>query len=154
MTRSYERTMNSGIKLATNQVEFNLLNRKIEKTGVLKKAHELGIKIIAYSPLAQGMLTGKYNANHGPSGSRRWKYSSQFLTRSKPLVDSLIKIGESRGGKTPGQVALNWVIQKGALPIPGAKTVKQAQENIGALNWKLTGQEVELLDDLSDRIWA
>jgi len=154
MTRAYERTMNQGVKLATNQVEYNLLNRKIEKSGVLKKAQELGIKIIAYSPLAQGMLTGKYNSNHGPTGSRRWKYNSQFLAKAKPLLDSLAKIGESRGGKTPSQVALNWVIQKGALPIPGAKTVKQAQENVGAINWKLTEKEVELLDDLSNRVMS
>jgi len=154
MTRAYERTMNQGVKLATNQVEYNLLNRKIEKSGVLKKAQELGIKIIAYSPLAQGMLTGKYNVDHVPTGSRRWKYSQQFLARTKPLIDSLIKIGESQGGKTPSQVALNWVIQKGALPIPGAKTVKQAQENVGAIHWKLTEQEVELLDDMSKRVLA
>ena len=152
MTRAYERMMKQGVKLTSNQVEYNLLNRKIEKSGVLKKAQELGVKIIAYSPLAQGMLTGKYNVNHVPSGSRRWRYSQQFLAKAKPLIDSLIKIGETRGGKTPSQVALNWIIQKGALPIPGAKTVKQAQENVGAINWKLTEQEVELLDDMSHRI--
>ena len=152
MMRAHERMMNQGVKLATNQVEYNLLNRKIEKSGVLKRAGELGIKIIAYSPLAQGMLTGKYNVDHVPTGTRRWKYSQQFLAKAKPLIDSLEKIGASRGGKTPSQVALNWIIQKGALPIPGAKTVKQAQENVGAINWKLTTQEIELLDDMSNRV--
>jgi pyridoxine 4-dehydrogenase len=61
-------------------------------------------------------------------------------------------IGQDRGGKTNSQVALNWAICKGTLPIPGAKNVEQAQENAGALGWKLTEEEVAQLDETSDQI--
>jgi len=62
------------------------------------------------------------------------------------LVNQLREIGAGHGGKTPAQVALNWVICKGAVPIPGAKTARQAEENAGATGWRLTPEEVEVLD--------
>jgi pyridoxine 4-dehydrogenase len=61
-------------------------------------------------------------------------------------------IGQDHGGKSNSQVALNWTICKGTLPIPGAKTMKQAQDNAGALGWKLTDEEVSKLDEMSDQI--
>jgi diketogulonate reductase-like aldo/keto reductase len=65
------------------------------------------------------------------------------------LIGLLREIGQAHGGKTPAQVALNWVIGKGAVPIPGAKTLKQAEENIGALGWNLTEEEMAALDEAS-----
>jgi diketogulonate reductase-like aldo/keto reductase len=64
----------------------------------------------------------------------------------------MTEIGQDHGGKSNAQVALNWVICKGALPIPGAKGAEQAQENAGALGWRLTDEEVAKLDETSDRI--
>jgi diketogulonate reductase-like aldo/keto reductase len=64
----------------------------------------------------------------------------------------MTEIGQDHGGKSNVQVALNWVICKGALPIPGAKKAQQAQENAGALGWKLTDEEVSRLDQTSDTI--
>ena len=62
-------------------------------------------------------------------------------------------IGSDHAGKTPAQVAINWVMCKGALPIPGAKTLRQAEQNAGALNWRLTEDEaVQQLDEMSDRV--
>jgi diketogulonate reductase-like aldo/keto reductase len=59
------------------------------------------------------------------------------------------KVGISHGNKTPAQVALNWCVAKGSLPIPGAKNAHQARENAGALGWNLSEDEVFQLDELS-----
>ena len=64
----------------------------------------------------------------------------------------LKKMGQDHDGKTASQVALNWVICKGALPIPGAKNAKQAAENAGAVGWKLSDEEVNELNEMSDRV--
>lgn len=152
MQRACDALSHTGIKLASNQVEYNLLNRKVEKNGLLKHCQETGIKLIAYSPLAQGVLTGKYNPENLPTGIRRGRFSRKYLEQIQPLIRLLKQIGLARGGKTPAQVALNWVIKKGALPIPGAKTIQQFEENFGANGWSLTEEEVSLLDQASDRI--
>jgi aryl-alcohol dehydrogenase-like predicted oxidoreductase len=133
-----------GIPLASNQLQYNLLNRKVEYNGLLDACHELGITLIAYSPIAKGALTGKYTPTHPAPGIRRGRYNSAFLTRLQPLFGLVKEIGQAHGGKTPSQV-----VCKGALPIPGAKNVRQAQENCGALGWRLTDQEVAALDKIS-----
>jgi diketogulonate reductase-like aldo/keto reductase len=67
----------------------------------------------------------------------------------KPLLEELLEIGNQHDGKTPGQVSLNWLISKGALPIPGAKNMDQAKQNAGAIGWELTNDEVNKLDTIS-----
>lgn len=140
------------ILLASNQVEYHLLNRKIEKNGLLNACHEMGVSLIAYSPLGQGLLTGKYTPDNPLKGVRGRRYSSAFIARIQPLIRLMTDIGQEHGGKTPAQVALNWVIQKGAIPIPGAKNSRQASENAGALGWALTEEEVAYLDHASDQV--
>lgn len=151
MQRAYDRLIKDGINLASNQVEYHLLNRKIERNGLLQRANELGVKIIAYSPLAMGVLTGKYSPESPPSGIRGARYNSRVLRKIQPLINLLRDIGEVHH-KTPAQVALNWVICKGALPIPGAKTRGQAEQNAGALHWKLSEEEMLMLDEMSERV--
>lgn len=141
-----------GVLLASNQVEFSLINRKIEKDGLLKLCQEWGITCIAYSPLGRGILTGKYSLKNPPTGIRSRRYPSRFLERVEPLISLLGEIGQGHGGRTPGQVALNWVTCKGAVPIPGAKNAHQAQENAGALGWHLSESEISALDKASDRL--
>jgi aryl-alcohol dehydrogenase-like predicted oxidoreductase len=140
-----------GIPLASNQVEYNLLERRAESSGLLDRCLETGVRLIAYSPLAKGLLTGKYNTNNPPPGARGRKYSA-FLKDLPPLIALLDEIGKGHGGKTPAQVALNWVICKGGLPIPGAKTGKQAEQNVGAIGWRLTSEEIRALDVGSDKV--
>ncbi|MBI3737819.1 MAG: aldo/keto reductase, partial [Chloroflexi bacterium] len=77
-----------------------------------------------------------------------------LLSRIPPLLKLMIEIGQDHGGKSNAQVALNWVIGKGALPIPGAKTGAQALQNAGALGWKLSEEEIAKLDELSDKVMA
>jgi aryl-alcohol dehydrogenase-like predicted oxidoreductase len=137
------------IPLASNQVEYNLLNRSIEKNGMLARCQELGIRLIAYSPLAMGLLTGKYTPENPPPGMRAGKYAN-VLKEIQPLIKVLTGIGQDWGGKSAAQIALNWCICKGTLPIPGAKNVRQAEMNAGAAGWRLTAEQVSTLDAASD----
>jgi aryl-alcohol dehydrogenase-like predicted oxidoreductase len=137
-----------GVPLATNQVEYSLIERKPERTGLVDVARELGVTIIAYSPLGKGMLTGKYNAQNPPPGTRGRLYRGEKLAKLEPINAALKQIGEAHGGKTPAQVALNWLICKGAVPIPGAKNARQAEQNAGALGWRLSDDEVARLDEM------
>jgi aryl-alcohol dehydrogenase-like predicted oxidoreductase len=83
---------------------------------------------------------------------RRRMYGRNILARIQPLIGLLREIGEAHGGKTPSQVSLNWLMCKGAVPIPGAKNLRQAQENNGAVGWRLTDDEVVQLDEVSERV--
>ncbi len=141
-----------GIPLAANQVHFSLLHRAPETTGLLDVCRDLGITLIAYMPLAHGLLTGKYTLDHLPSGLRGRLYRRKELAAVTPLVRALRRIGEAHGGRTPAQAALNWVICKGAVPIVGVKTATQVVENAGALGWHLTADEEAELDGLSNDI--
>lgn len=142
----------NGISLASNQVEYHLLERRIEKNGLLEYCRINGIKVIAYSPLAMGILTGKYSPENPPRGARASQYNRAYLERIQPILKLTKKIGADHEGKTASQVALNWVIAKGAFPIPGAKNADQVAQNAGAMGWKLTDEEINKLDEASDQI--
>lgn len=147
--RAHEALARRGVPLATNQIEYSLLARKPETDGTLATCRRLGVTVIAYSPLAQGLLTGKYRPGEaGPTDLRGWQpaFRPARLRRLRGALDLLRGIGEDHGGKTPAQVALNWLIgQERVLPIPGAKTAAQATGNAGALGWALRPTEVEAL---------
>lgn len=134
------------IPLATNQIEFSLLRTMPESSGLLKACKELGVVVLAYSPLGQGRLTGKYSAANPPPGRRT--FSDFPMEEIDPVVAELRRIGALHA-KTPAQAALNWIICKGAVPIPGAKNREQAAQNAGALGWRLSADEVEALDRVS-----
>jgi aryl-alcohol dehydrogenase-like predicted oxidoreductase len=102
--------------------------------------------------LEKGILTGKYSPLNIPTGSRSWFYNKQYLVKVAPLMEELRQIGEVHQGKTPAQVALNWLACKGALPIPGARNKLQAQENAGALGWQLADDDVARLDRISNEV--
>ncbi|MEO6394756.1 MAG: aldo/keto reductase [Devosia sp.] len=139
------------IPLASNQVQYSLLYRRPEVDGVLGVCRELGVTLIAYSPLAMGMLSGKYSGDAKATGLRRLlpNFSRRGREAAAPVVNLLRQIGE-RHGKTAGQVALRWLIENPVvLPIPGAKNGRQARENAGALGWTLAPDEVEALDRAS-----
>lgn len=136
-----------GIPLASNQIELSLLRTMPESNGLLRACQELGVVVLAYSPIGQGRLTGKYSAGNPPPGKRQ--FSDYPMAEIEPLVAELRRIGARYAGKTPAQVALNWVICKGAVPIPGAKNQQQAEQNAGALGWRLSTEDVELLDRVS-----
>jgi len=151
MLRAYSALARRNIPLASNQVHYSLLNRTVEKNGLLARCKELGVRLIAYSPLEKGLLSGKYSESTPPPGPRGQQYAS-LLQKLPPLLKEMTKIGQDHGGKTNSQVALNWLICKGALPIPGAKNAVQAEQNAGALGWRLSEEEIARLDELSDEV--
>ena len=140
-----------GVILASNQIPFSLLNRHHEYAGTLSACADLGVSIIAYSPLAQGLLTGKYSLRDKPPWQRRLRGGEVKIKRAASMLSLMRDIGEEHGGKTPAQVALNWAIAKGTVPIPGAKTAAQASENAGAMGWDLADSQVQKLDEASDQ---
>jgi aryl-alcohol dehydrogenase-like predicted oxidoreductase len=148
-----------GLRLATNQIEFSLLRRAPETGGLLAACAELGVVPLAYSPIGQGRLTGKYSTSNPPPGKRN--FSNHPMAVVDDVVAQLRVIGDKHGGKKPSQVALNWVMAKGAVPIPGAKSAAQAQENAGALGWSMDADDLALLDEaalagirnISSRVW-
>lgn len=159
-TRSMAEALGArGMRLATNQIEFSLLRRSPETSGLLAACRELGVLPLAYSPIGQGRLTGKYSASHPPPGKRN--FSKHPMAVVDGVVDELRRIGDKYGGKLPSQVALNWVIAKGVVPIPGAKNRHQAEENAGALGWSIDEEDMDRLDQtalagvrsLQGRMW-
>jgi aryl-alcohol dehydrogenase-like predicted oxidoreductase len=139
----------AGIPLASNQVEYSLLNRAVERNGVLNYCLENGVTLIAYSPIRKGLLTGKYTPENPPPGTRGRMFTRTAIARAQPLIQLMREIGQAHDSKTPSQVALNWLICKGTVPIPGAKNARQAQENAGAIGWRLAEAEVKILDEAS-----
>jgi aryl-alcohol dehydrogenase-like predicted oxidoreductase len=153
LTRQTNRSLaDHGIPLASNQIEFSLLDRTPERTGLLDTCHELGVKVIAYSPLAMGLLTGKYSSARRPPPSRLRSFRRVDLDRLPTLVAALREVGQAHGDRTAGQVALNWVVTKGAVPIPGAKNAAQATENAGAVGWSLSTEESRHLEQVADTV--
>jgi aryl-alcohol dehydrogenase-like predicted oxidoreductase len=156
MREAHQILARRGVPLAVNQVRYSLLTRQIESNGILHTARELGVTILAYSPLAQGLLTGKYTIAGGstPSGARKLdsRFSKEGLQKIEPVVSLLRQFGE-KYGRTPAQVALNWLIAQGnVIPIAGAKTAQQVRDNAGALGWRLTDDEIAHLEEVS-RPW-
>jgi aryl-alcohol dehydrogenase-like predicted oxidoreductase len=156
MENSWEALQKSGIPLATNQVKYSLLDRSIESNGVMDMAKKLGVTIIAYSPLAQGIVTGKFHDS--PEllkniGFR--KFSSQFkpegLEKSRPVV-VLLKEFAVKYNVTPSQIALNWLIHFNGdtvVAIPGATKETHVKENCGAMSFKLSDEDMVKLDNVS-----
>ncbi len=158
MTKIHAELAKRGVPLATNQVEYSLLRRVPETTGLLAACARLGVVLLAYSPIGQGRLTGKYSATNPPPGKRG--FSAHPMAAVDDVVAVVRRIGDAHD-RTPSQVALRWLIDKGAVPIPGAKSAAQATENAGALGWSLTTEELHELDtaaldgtrSLANRFW-
>lgn len=145
-----------GVPLATNQVRYSLLTRQVESKGIISTARELGVTIMAYSPLAQGLLTGKYTLEkyQEPTGGRKFdsRFNRSGLEKIAPVISLLREIG-NKYDRTPAQVALNWLIAQGnVIPIPGAKTAEQARQNAGAFGWKMSDEEIAQFE-LVSRPW-
>lgn len=150
MRAAHAQLAHRGIPLASNQVKFSLLDRGPLRDGLLEAARDLGVTVIAWGPLAKGVLSGKYSAARRPPGMRGRRFPREAFDRIAPVLAVLHEIGAARG-KTPAQVAINWCLAKGTLPIPGAKTGAQARENAGSLGWALTDEEVAALDAAADQ---
>ncbi|MBN1798705.1 MAG: aldo/keto reductase [Spirochaetales bacterium] len=160
MIVAHETLAKRGMVLASNQMRYSLLNRDIEKNGVLAAAKELGITIIAYSPLAQGLLSGKFHEHpeeiKSRPGPRKFlkQFKSKNIEKTRPLIELLKKIADKKG-KSPAQIALSWLINRhgdSIVAIPGASKPKHAETNAQVLSIKFKASEIEELDSLSTRI--
>ncbi|KAG2299252.1 hypothetical protein Bca52824_035724 [Brassica carinata] len=112
-----------GVPLCSAQVQFSLLSCGKEQQEIKNACDQLGIRLISYSPLGLGMLTGKYSSSKLPTGPRSLLFG-QILPGLEPLL-----------------VAINWCICKGTVPIPGIKSVRHVEDNLGAMGWRLTNDE-------------
>ncbi len=148
-----------GFALVSNQVNYSLLRREIESNGVLDAAKDLGVTIIAYSPLARGMLTGKFHDR--PEALRERNFFRRFygslnkenLERSRPVAEALKSVA-AKYDATPSQAALNWLMNfhgESVVVIPGATSPEQAGDNAGAMDFKLSGDDLAHLDEVSSK---
>jgi len=169
LARCQEHLARRGVPLASNQIHFNLLYRRPGSLATVEACAERGVACLAYYPLAMGLLTGKLtpSALRGKSDTRS-RELLRYLEGGtgggfpntagdipeggiRPLLIVLQEVA-ARNGRTPAQVSLNWIICKGAIPIAGAKSALQVRDNAGALGWRLSSEDVALLDAAADAL--
>jgi aryl-alcohol dehydrogenase-like predicted oxidoreductase len=133
------------------QSEFSLWTRDLEETDILATARRLGVSLVAYSPLGRGFLSGSWNAPSDiAAGDRRRdmpRFQGENFDHNIKLVEALRAIA-ARGGVTPAQLALAWVLAQGEdiVPIPGTKRRKYLEENVAAVSLRLSPFELAELD--------
>lgn len=157
MERAERELRGLGLPLVSNQVRYSLLDRSIETNGVLASANELGIAIIAYSPLAQGILSGVFHDDPGLVRRRPGfrKHMAAFkpkgLEKSRPVIEALRRIAPKYAA-TEVQVALNWLITfhgRAVVAIPGASRAGQVPDLTAAMSFRLSGEDLAELDGVS-----
>ncbi len=155
MRRAHAELQRQGLTLATNQVRFNLADREQDRNGVVAAAKELGVTLIAFSPLGQGLLTGRFHEDPNLvkqlAGPRRMLPKFRRLESTRPLIDELKKVAQAHGA-TAAQVALAWTVQfhrETVVAIPGATKLSQLEDNVKALGLELSRAELDGLDAVS-----
>jgi aryl-alcohol dehydrogenase-like predicted oxidoreductase len=157
MRKAHKELSKYGLTLVSNQVNYSLLKRQIEKNGVLDTAKELGISLIAYSPLGRGLLTGKFHDNPDLINSRHIfrRYYASLNKKKLKASSSVVKALKSIALKyqvTPSQIALNWVINvqgETVVTIPGATKAGQASDNSGTMDFELSEDDLGYLSEVS-----
>jgi len=160
-----------GVPLASNQIHFNLLYRRQGSLATVEACNELGVACLAYYPLAMGLLTGKLTPSQlrgkrdrrsrellrylEGGAPRRFEFPATAGTIPAGGIRSLLMVLQevaARVGKTPAQVSLNYILCKGAIPLPGASSAMQVRDNVGALGWRLSTEDVAQLDAAADQL--
>jgi aryl-alcohol dehydrogenase-like predicted oxidoreductase len=148
MREAHDALAQRGVPLATNQVHYSLLHRAPEVDGVLDACRDLGVTLLAYSPLEQGLLTGKYTPEALPAGARAeavW-FAPDNVARAQSVIATLRRAAEAHGVDAAA-IALAWLVaQPGVVPLAGAKTGMQAARNAKALAVTLSEAEMAALD--------
>ena len=142
-----------GIALASNQIQYSLVYPFANANGLKRTCDDLGVTVLAYSPLGLGLLSGKYGRDRLPSGPRA-KLGEAFFAQpaADELLDAVRRVQGKHAGATSTQVAINWCRAKGAVPIPGCRTLAQVTQNYDALGWKMDGADVALLDAAANKL--
>jgi aryl-alcohol dehydrogenase-like predicted oxidoreductase len=135
--------------IAALQSEYSLWTRDVETNGVLATCRELGITFVPYSPLGRGFLTGTIQ-NLNDLDSTDWRRTNYPRFQEEAMQANLklaaaVKELASEKGITPAQLALAWVLAQGqdVVPIPGTKRVRYLEDNMGAINARLTAAELK-----------
>ncbi|HTU71085.1 MAG TPA: aldo/keto reductase [Candidatus Baltobacteraceae bacterium] len=137
--------------IAALQNEWSLWSRDLEENGQLAAARELGVSIVAYSPLGRGFLTGALKSpdDFAPNDFRRSspRFMGENFQKNLDLVERVAELAKKKNC-TASQLALAWLLAKGpdVIPIPGTKRVKYLEENVGAVNVKLSDGELRDLE--------
>ncbi|WP_433901086.1 aldo/keto reductase [Sphingobacterium puteale] len=133
------------------QNEVSLFSRDVETNGVLDTVNELGIGLVAYSPLGRGFLTGELKSPEDMAADdfRRQipRFQGEQFYKNIELVKELEKMADEKGYST-SQLAIAWLIQKGITPIPGTKRVKYVEQNIEATNIRFTEAELQKIEEI------
>jgi len=163
LTECYNFLQARGIKLASNQIHLSLLARKQGNLDTLATANELGIVTLAYYPLARGLLTSSVRTKKNSALQHYIQGGTGIIGFSEknriqipqggvlPLIDALESIG-FKYDRTASQVALNWIISKGAIPIVGVTNQKYLLDAAGALDWRLSSNDIAFLEQTSDSL--
>jgi pyridoxine 4-dehydrogenase len=162
VTACHDALAKRGIPLKSNQIQLSLLYPYALQNGLMERCKELNVEVLSYSPLALGMLTGKYTPESKPSGPRKAVYEKlitsadyeNLLAVMRDIANrhSATSDGNTVSAATMAQVALNWTRAKGSIPIPGARTLSQVQSNYNALQWNLSNSEVQQLDAAAAKV--
>ncbi|MGD8321464.1 MAG: aldo/keto reductase, partial [Gemmatimonadota bacterium] len=139
------------------QTEYSLFSREIEEE-ILPTCRELGVTLVAYSPLGRGLLTGTYDRDYQPAegdyrANGQPRFSRENLEANLALVEVVKEVAE-RHGVTPAQVALAWVLSRGddVVSIPGTTHLRHLEENLRALAVELTAEDMAALDPLVSEV--
>jgi|EP01040_Poterioochromonas_malhamensis_P002743 pyridoxine 4-dehydrogenase len=160
LLKAAEKFSGWGIPLASNQINYSLIYQSPSVRKTIETANELGIRTIAYFPLAMGLLTGKYAKQFQDSNDIYHDSSKTYIEKFElenrysailPLLLVLKRIADQRD-KTITQVALNWIMSQGVIPIPGARNLMQLKENLGAKGWRLSEREINELEDAASEV--
>ena len=163
VSRAHEALAKRGVPLASNQINLSLMYRK-QVQPTLQRCKELDVRVLGYFPLANGLLAGRYDPDNLPPFPKSLtmkKYVVGGVTSggvaypdggAMPLISELRAIGAERGGRSAAQVAINWVVAQGAIPIPGARDARMAAANAAAMEWSLTEEEVARLEAAADAV--
>jgi len=143
--------------IAAVQIEYSpsTLDIEDEKIGLLKTCRELGVAVVAYSPLGRGLLTGQYKSpddfEDGDFRKMVPRFSKENFPKVLQVTDALAEIGKKHNA-TPGQVTLAWLLAQGKdiIPIPGTRKVKYLKENLAAINIKLSDEEIAQVRKLAE----
>ncbi|HLI46987.1 MAG TPA: aldo/keto reductase, partial [Geobacterales bacterium] len=140
--------------LVSNQVQYNLVERLVEKE-IAKYCRRNGMSIIAYSPLAQGLLTGKYSSSNIPTDAIR-RNKAWFRKENLDKIMNLLRELESlsnKYNKKISQISLNWLISHpNTIAIPGAKTLEQLKENVESCDFELSKSDFKYISRISENL--
>jgi aryl-alcohol dehydrogenase-like predicted oxidoreductase len=147
------RRAHSVYPLSMLQTEYSLWTREPE-TDVLPVCRELGISLVAYSPLGRGFLTGAFQTpeDFAPDDFRRYspRYQGENFQRNLQLVEKVKEIATQKNC-TPAQLALAWLLAQGedVIPIPGTKQRKRLEENLGAVEVELSEDDLQRIEEIA-----